>query len=189
MRRLLSLLLACLPPAAHGQIVSLYATFSPNHLSGLSTGSTNAGPTTTSYWTPGVGSGVTLNVLPVGPVRLGVDLRGSASGGTNSADLILAGPRLTLKLPVVGLKPYAEAAGGYLRTHTTLVNSPFAGSTFTNSFAAYEILGGIDAPLLPFLDLRVIEIGGGQGRSITAAGTAAYTISLFTLNTGVVFHF
>jgi hypothetical protein len=183
--------LAAVPVLAHAQIVSAYATFAPSHVSGVINGNASSGGyNSTSYWTPAAGGGVTLNVLPVGPVRIGLDLRASGSAGSNSDTLVLFGPRVAVRLPIVKLKPYVQASGGYLRTNTTLVASPFAGSSATNGFGAWEVLGGIDRPVLPFFDLRVIEVGGGKAYNISGAGVpSGYTVSLFTLSSGLVFHF
>ncbi len=191
MRLLPCLALLFAAPLAHAQIVSVYGTFAPVHISGLVNGSTSTGAaSTTSLWTPGFGVGATFNVLPLGPVRLGLDVRGSEKPGNNGSDLILAGPRLDLHLPLLRFHPYIEAAGGYLRTRTSLVNSPLpTGTQNRANFAAYEILGGIDYRAVPFFDLRLIEIGGGQGYSFSGSAGAGNNVSLFTLSTGVVFHF
>ena len=195
-RLLLPLLVLALSTVAHAQIFSAYATFSGTNATGLVNG--NAGnvtsgyfPTTTTHFSPGVGGGVTFGVLPIGPVHIGLDLRGSTKPGKDGADLILAGPRLGLKLPVIRLKPYVEAAGGYLRTRTTLVNSGLpAGTQLTAQYGAWEALGGIDYPLLPVLDFRMIEFGAGKAYEFSAAGVSGtYTVSLFTINSGLVLHF
>jgi len=188
MRRLLPQLAFLLTPFAHAQAVSVYGTFSDTHLTNLVTGTTQNGnvytSSTTSHFTPGFGLGVTFNFLPIGPVRLGLDVRGSSKPGNDGSDLILAGPRLAVKLPGLRLKPYIQASGGYLRTRTTLV----IGVENTDQFLAYEITGGLDYPLLPFLDFRVIELGGGQGINAFGSGDGHNT-SLFTVNTGLVVHF
>ena len=196
MRRLLPLLVLALVTAAHSQVFSAYATFSGTDVFGLVNGNTGnviSGyhTTTTSHLSPGIGGGVTLGVLPIGPVHLGFDLRGSTKPGNDGADLVLAGPRLALKLPVIRLKPYVQASGGYLRTRTTLVNSGLpAGTQLTAQYGAWEALGGVDIPLLPVLDLRLIEVGGGKAYEFSAAGVnGTYTVSLFTVNSGLVLHF
>ena len=196
MRSFLLSILLLLPAAASAQVISIYGTFSGTNASGLVDGnagsiSTGYTTTTTSHFSPGVGGGVTFGILPVGPVHLGFDLRGSTKPGSDGADLILAGPRLGLKLPAIRLKPYVEAAGGYLRTRTTLVNSGLpSGTQLTAQYGAWEALGGIDYPLLPVLDLRLIEVGAGKGYEYSAAGVSGtYTVSLFTINSGLVLHF
>lgn len=192
MRSLLSLAALLLAaPLAHAQIVSVYGTFAPVRISNLVNGSTSTGATsTTSVWNSGFGVGATFNVIPLGPIRLGLDIRDSEKLGNNGSDLILAGPRLDVHIPFIKLHPYIQASGGYLRTRTSLVNSPLpSGTQERASFAAYEVLGGLDYPLVPFFDFRVIEIGGGQGYSFSGSSGSGNNISLFTISTGVVFHF
>ncbi len=185
---LLTFLLAA--PLAPAQIVSVYGTFAPVRISNLVNGSTSTGAaSTTSLWTPGFGVGATFNVIPLGPIRLGLDVRDSEKLGNNGSDLILAGPRLDVHLPFIKLHPYLQASGGYLRTRTSLINSPLPNGTQERAnFAAYEVLGGIDYRAIPFFDLRLIEIGGGQGYSFSGSASTS-NVSLFTISTGVVFHF
>ena len=182
--------------AAHAQIISIYGTFSPTHVSNVQTGSvsTSSGyqEQYTSFTSSGFGGGVTFGVLPIGPVRLGFDLRGSSKPGIGGADTAMGGIKLGIHLPIIRLKPYVQGSFGYLATRTTNVSttgnsSQPVGGTFTNQYAAYEVLGGVDYPLAPFIDLRLIEIGGGQGLNIF--GSAVSNASLFTVNTGVVVHF
>ena len=196
MRRLLLSLLLTIPAIAPAQMFSAYATFSGTNATGLVNGTagnvtTGYSPTTTNHFSPGIGGGVTFGILPVGPVYLGFDLRAATKPGNDGSDLILAGPRLGLKLPAIKLKPYVQASGGYLRTRTTLVNSGLpAGTQLTASFGAWEALGGVDYPLLRVLDIRLIEVGGGKAYEINAAGVnGTYTVSLYTINSGLVLHF
>ncbi len=192
MRSLLSLAaLVLAAPLTHAQIVSVYGTFAPVHLSNLVNGSTSSGAaSTTSQWNPGFGVGATFNVLPLGPVRLGLDIRESLKPFNDGYGLALAGPRLDVRVPLLRFHPYIEAAGGYLRTRTSLVNSPLpTGTQERANFAAYEVLGGIDYRAIPFFDLRLIEIGGGQGYSFSGSAGTGNNVSLFTISTGVVFHF
>ena len=179
---------------AHGQVTA-YVTFSPTHLSGVRDGNTanpSAGNTyaTTSFWTPGVGGGVTLTVLPLGPVKLGLDLRGSTKPGTNGSDTAMLGVKLGANLPLVRFKPYVQASGGYLGTRTRIASGARAGTAASDRFIAYEVLGGVDYSLVPFFDWRLIEVGGGRGYNIGSATNAGnYQVTLFTINTGLVFHF
>jgi hypothetical protein len=72
-----------------------------------------------SFWTSGVGGGVTFNFLPVGPVRLGLDLRGSTRPGSVGADTAMAGFKVGFNPPLIRLKPYIQAFAGYVGTRTT----------------------------------------------------------------------
>jgi hypothetical protein len=198
MRKLIVVALVLSSVAAHGQAVSIYATSASNRFSNVQTGSvlTTSGFQNqyTSYWTSGIGGGVTLNFIPVGPLRLGFDLRGSTHPGSVGADTAMAGIRAAFNPPLIRLKPYVQASGGYVETRTVNVSSSATlpsqtiGGTFTNRYAAWEILGGVDIPILPVLDLRVIELGGGTG--VSAFGSAnAPNLSLFSVNSGLVLHF
>lgn len=184
MRLFLLPLVLALPVFAHAQLASVYGTFSAAHITGV-----NNGAGTTSFWAPGFGAGVTFNVVPVGPVKVGVDLRGSTRRGANGADLLLFGPRVGLKVPFLSLKPYVQASGGYLRTRTAVPTNFSANGIRTENFGAWEVLGGIDYSFVPFFDLRLVEFGGGKGYNVSNGFSQNDTVSLFTVNSGVVFHF
>ncbi|MDP9039662.1 MAG: hypothetical protein M3O02_10385 [Acidobacteriota bacterium] len=193
LRRLVSALLPLLPLAvashpASAQL-SLYGTYSGvrtgNSINGNASG-VNAGYTYGSNWNSGFGGGLTVTVLPLGPLSLGIDLRGSSSAGSPGADTALAGIKLGAHVPLIGLKPYLQASGGWVRTRLPLSTLR---ANDTTDFAAYEVLGGLDLPFLPHLDLRLVEIGAGQGRYLSGPDSTAPNISLLTVNTGLVLHF
>ncbi len=178
--------------AAHAQL-SAYVTYSPAHLANVETGAvaTTTGYTeqTASYWSSGVGGGVTVPFLRLPFVSFNLDLRGSTRPGTAGVDSALVGVKLALHPHVVRLKPYVQVSGGYLDTRTTnlstsTVNGPAEGGTFDNKYAAYEVLGGVDYPLIPFADIRIIEVGAGQGIGIDSRNATFETV-----NTGLVVHF
>lgn len=181
-----ALVLFAAAAASHGQIVSIYGTYSPIHLANVQTGSagSNNQPQYTSYWASGFGGGVTLNFLQLPVVSLGLDLRGSTKPGTLGADTAMVGLKLGIHPPLIRIKPYVQASAGYLGTRTFSPSIP-VGSTNNGTQVTWEILGGIDYPLVHFVDLRVIELGGGQGINTGSGGNA----SLFTVNTGLVVHF
>jgi hypothetical protein len=178
--------------SARAQVASLYVTSSSTRFSKVQTGTMASGAgyqsQYTSFWTSGIGGGVTFNFLPVGPVKLGFDLRGSTRPGTTGADTAMAGLKLAFTPPLIHIKPYVQASGGYVATRTVNVSAGGNGATFGNQYAAWEILGGVDIPLAPFLDLRAIEVGGGQGFDILGSSSTP-NISLFTINSGLVLHF
>jgi hypothetical protein len=180
-RRLLPVLLAALCIFAavpvRAQILSVYGTYSGLRAGNVNTSSSSSN--STDLWTNGFGGGVTVNFLPLHIISLGVDLRGSTSPGTPGADSGLAGIKLTIRPPLIHIKPYIQGSAGVLVTRT-------ASATLTNP--AYEILGGVDYPLMHFLDLRIIEVGGGKefGATFTSIAPAA---SLLTINSGIVLHF
>src|SRR5580704_10391612 len=109
MRRVL-LALLLLAPVAHSQAISVYGTFSPAHLSNVQTGAVYTATNgyvnqTTSYWSPGFGGGITANFLHIGPIRIGLDLRGSTKPGTAGADSALFGVKVGIHPPVLRVKP------------------------------------------------------------------------------------
>ncbi len=194
-RLLLGFAALCLGPSVHAQIIAVYGTFSPVHASGVDTGSvTSAGgftEQTTSFWSPGIGGGITLNFLQLPFIKLGVDLRGSTHPGTPGIDTALAGIKLAFKPPVIRLKPYVQGSVGYLGTRSRNVSTgSAAGATFNNKYLAYEVLGGVDYPYLRILDFRLIEIGAGKAIDTGINfGRTNSNPTLFTINTGVVVHF
>jgi hypothetical protein len=202
MRRYILFAAVLLPgAAAHAQVVSIYATSSSARFSNVQTG-TNLTPSGyqnqyTNFWKTGIGGGVTFNILPVGPIRLGLDFRGSTRQGTVGADTAMAGFKVGFHPPVIPIKPYLQASGGYVATRTVNVSSgATSNSTFNNQYAAWEILGGVDFPIVPFLDVRLVEVGGGTGYGVGTyslgtgfIGGPRPTISMFTVNSGLVFHF
>jgi hypothetical protein len=210
MRRLFPvvLALAICAPFTHAQAFSAYFTSTNTHFSNVANGD-NYSPTTSTYtnlftttWPAEFGGGVTLNGVKAGPIRLGMDFRGSTNHGTPGADTAMAGPRLALRVPIVHIKPYVEAAGGYVATHTngtiTTVNGntvTTAATPITNQYAAWEVFGGVDVPIFPHLDFRAIEIGGGKGYLANSGITninfnnTNTQISLFSIDTGIVVHF
>jgi hypothetical protein len=180
-----------LTAAAHAQL-SAYVTFSPAHLSNVETGAvysaTGYTEATASYWSSGIGGGLTLPILRLPVVSLGLDLRGSTRPGTAGVDSALLGLKLTVHPHVIPFKPYIQVSGGYLDTRTTNLTTSSSGGTtggtFSNKYGAYEILGGVDYPLIHFVDYRIVEIGAGKG-----VGLDNYNPTFVTVNTGVVVHF
>lgn len=170
-------------PHARAQ-VSIYGTFSPIRVSNTANGNVY-----NSYWDRGFGGGVSLTVLPLGPVSLGIDLRGSTTPGNSGTDTAMAGLKLGVRVPLISLKPYVQASGGYLRTRTSVGLGGVVTANSSYGFATYEILGGLDSGILPHVDLRLIEIGAGQGKNISGPASGLADISILTLNTGLVLHF
>jgi len=169
---------------AHAQMAAVYVTFSNLRASNVPSGS-SGNPLTTRYdafWASGIGGGVTLNFVPLPVVSLGLDVRGSTKPGATGADTALVGLKLGVHPPLIRIKPYIQGSVGYLATRTPSASN---GATLTNKYLAYEVLGGIDYPLIHFVDLRVIEVGGG---GVVDSGSSN-SPNLFSVNTGLVFHF
>lgn len=124
----------------------------------------------------------------LGPVRLGVDLRGtvlnsnkSATTYSSSVDQIrhyagLGGLRGEFKTPFRWLRPYAQISAGYMRSNAAEVNP----RNYDN-FTQVEGFGGVDIPLVPWMDIRAIELGAGA-----AFGPSTHSIQ--SIGAGVVFH-
>ena len=160
MRRLIliSALVSLSVAAAHAQ-VALYVTSSSARFSNTQTVST-------SFWTSSIGGGISTTYIPMGPVNLSFDLRGSARPGTPGSDTGLIGVKLASNAPALRIKPYLQASGGYVKTRSVdLVTS----NTLYSRYAAWEILGGLDYPIAHSVDLRVIEFGGGAGYHLNGA--------------------
>ena len=198
MKRLIPSLLLCCASGfvAHAQVFSIYGTFSPLHASHVETGSvaTTSGYTEqyTSFWTPAFGGGVTFNFLNLHVIKLGLDARGSTKSGTTGADTAELSLRLGFQPPVLRLKPYVQGGVGYLSTRTTNVSTNFGsntpvGGTFSNQYATVGFHAGIDKPLVPFLDFRVIEFGYAHGFNVGVSDNM--NANTFSLGTGLVAHF
>jgi hypothetical protein len=175
--------------SAHAQIAEVYGGFTAPHFSQITTGYTGSQPNYASYTPYGFWLGANLRVLPVPIVRLSIDARGYfRSGIQNSFDSGLFGLNGQLKLPHFKLKPYIEAAAGYAATHAKNTSDASSGKqttdgAFTEHYPVYEILGGVDYPIIPFVDWRVIDIGGGS------SFTSSPNTSFYTVSTGVMVHF
>jgi len=209
MRRLLLFVLALgiFPALAHAQAFSVYFTSVNTRFTNVQNGqnyNNNTGTYTnlfTTSWPPEFGGGFTLSKA-AGPLRLGMDFRGSTNHGSTGADTAMAGPELALRVPIVHIKPYISAEGGYVATRTAGLTTNVAGSTvtanpatITNQYAAWEVFGGIDVPIFSHVDFRAIEFGGGKGylanvgvSNINFSNTNTQ-ISLISIDTGVVVHF
>ena len=124
----------------------------------------------------------------IGPVRLGVDLRGSVLNSNKSATTyssstdavrhyaVLGGVRGEIATPLHWLRPYAQVSAGYAHSN--------AASTVVTQYANYtQVQGfvGADIPLLPMLDFRAIELGAGE-----VFGPSSHSIQ--SIGVGVVFH-
>ncbi len=115
----------------------------------------------------------------VGPMRLGVDLRGgtlhsnksarSSAGGNDATvlDDVLLGVKGSFRGPYFWLNPYVQMSAGYARSNATL---PFGESLTTiaplprleDNFIIYEGFVGTAVRLASWLDLRPIEFGIGN---------------------------
>jgi hypothetical protein len=199
---LIALVLSFLATRAHAQKVSVYVTSANTHLYSVFTGATYnpAAPTGytgqqfANFWTSGIGAGVTCNLRPVGRITVAADLRGSTKQGTPGADTALLGLRFGLRTNTLRWRPYLQGSLGYLGTRTVnLSPNPPAGATptggkYVNEYAPIEFMAGLDYRFTRRIDLRLVEVGGGQATS-TSRNLSGAATNLLTVNSGVVVHF
>jgi hypothetical protein len=139
--------------------------------------------------------GVYYDFKTWGPVRLGVDARGSilttkrgayvnfnASGARIYS--VLGGVRASFHTPIAPLKPYLQVSAGLGRSDYGLQSSGGA-VTIYNNFE-YEGLAGLDIKLLPVLDFRLVEFGYG---GLDPFGTYSHNYPIKQVSSGFVIHF
>ena len=168
------LLLASLPAMAQ---FGVYGEFSTTNLHTANEPQLY-GPTLGGYYHKTFGHH--LSLLSAGPdVRVSF-LSGPGSGANapmQSLTSILAGPRLTFKLPVTLLHLYAEGLIGDGDPQLGEGASRNSGNRFESQF-----LGGVDLTILPHVDWRIIELGDGE---LPASGGSA-SLDTTTFSTGIV---
>ena len=134
----------------------------------------------------------------VGPVRLGLDLRGgdyhsnksatSFAGGKNTVGLddVLLGVRGSFHTKYSWLSPYVQVSAGYARSDAAVVNP----TETRDSFVMYEGFAGIDIHVFPVIDLRPIELGIGNmnrfGSGSDAGGTSS--VGVKTIGAAIILH-
>jgi hypothetical protein len=195
--------LAILSSAAHAQ-AGVYATFSVDRLSGIqSSPILPAGIAYNNSVNPlGFTGGAYYDFKSFGPVRLGVDLRGSTVNTHRGAQVSsdgagahiysgLGGVRMSFHTPVKYIKPYVEGAAGIGRsnygvlTNSSVTNFVTPGVQTINNLE-YHGYAGVDLPFASFIDWRVFEVGYG---ALTRVGTGSHTYPIMSVSTGIVFHF
>lgn len=135
--------------------------------------------------------GMYYDFRDLGPVRVGLDLRGDVLATNKRADssagardiyrqyTALAGVRGSMHTPISWLFPYAEIAGGYTRNNGsglyTETTTTYSGATppiqetsvsfnperYAN-YALFKGFVGVDVRILPWLEIRAIEFGAGE---------------------------
>lgn len=147
--------------------------------------------------------GAFYDLRNVGPVRLGLDLRGSIITDKRGAakaynangshiDSGLVGVRVLFHAPRQWLRPYAEGAVGIGRSNYGLqlpVSSttapPLPAYHLDNNFE-YHVFAGLDLRASSILDIRIFEVGYG---GLDPFGTNAHNYPLKSMSAGFVFHF
>lgn len=175
-----------------------YAMFTAERLSGLSD-SPRRDPTVAYIdSTNPVGGtfGGFYDVRTIGPARLGVDARFSHTTDQRSAQrdktsagthvyTTLAGIRASFHTPIQPLVPYAQVSAGLGRSDYGIVFATDASGrqkASTVNSLAYHAFVGVDYNLLPFLGLRVFEVGYGGLRD-------GHNYPIASVSTGLVLRF
>lgn len=195
--------LALLSSAARGQ-AGIYATFTVDRLSGIqSSPILPAGVAYNNSVDPlGFTGGIYYDFKTLGPVRLGVDLRGSSINTNRGAQVTsdgagthissgLGGVRLSFHTPVKYIRPYVEGAAGIGRSNYGVLNNSSISNYVTPgvqtiSNLEYHGYAGVDLPFASFVDWRVFEVGYG---ALNSFGSAAHTYPIMSISSGIVFHF
>jgi hypothetical protein len=187
--------------SAHAQFGG-YALFSVEHQSGVQSSPLLApGVAYNNAVNPlGFTGGAFYDFKSYGPVRLGVDARGSivttkrgAQAGSDGAGTKtgsgLLGVRASFHTPVKYIKPYVQGSAGLGRSNFGILypsGTTTAGSGLANAFE-YHGYVGMDLQFVPFADWRVFEAGYGALTS-SGNGGASHTYPVLSISTGIVFH-
>jgi hypothetical protein len=175
-----ALAIPCVPTCA--QQVGIYATLSGDrrHITDVLSTPPAGSDNTKTNWPFGPTIGFYNNFSHAGPIYLGSDARLEFARGSYSSNALLFGLRLAAKPVAVPLKPYIQASLGLVHFNTTDLNA-------SSTNMEYRITGGVDYTLLPHIDWRVIEIGGGSILDYSFGSGTSQGNSLTTYSTGIVF--
>jgi hypothetical protein len=153
----------------------------------------------------GFTGGVSYDFKTFGPVTLAADVRGSITRTHQGAQTLSEGAGAHLYSGLGGLEarfhtpkryllPYLEGAVGYGRSNygvltnagvTSNGNTIYPGVATQNNLE-YHAYAGLDLKVVPSADWRVFEVGYGAAQ---AMGAYAHTYPIYSISTGVVFHF
>ena len=161
------LLFALSVPAAQAQ-TALYGQFSASHFN----------LPNTNDWGYGGGFGLYSDFVKVPFGKIGGDIRFQYTRPASETNLFstLLGPRIAVHPHGVDLTPYAEFLFG--GGHFAYGNNAPSTTQFD-----WRAIGGVDKPLLPRLDWRVIEVSYGQ------LNTYSGKLHPVTLSTGIALRF
>jgi hypothetical protein len=157
--------------------IGIYGKFEATHSSSSST-------ITPTAWFKGPAAGIYYDFIHLGPASIGIDLRGNLLYGDSNQKFRsgLAGLRLAVKAPLLPLRPYIQGDVGI--GSITSGNLGGVGVHYNNKFE-YQILGGVDIPIVPHLEWRAIEIGYGRVSAVSSFASTP-SLSLFSIGTGLV---
>lgn len=192
-------------PAARAQ-AAVYGTFTVNQLSGIKNSpAVNASCSGFSaFLCPRYNNSVNLlggtfggyyDFFNLGPVKLGVDARGTLSTTKRGAQTLsnatgarlysgLGGVRAVFHTRFVPIRPYIQGSAGFARTDYGVPNTSSGKISLTNNFQ-YMGYAGVDITLLPIMDFRLVEFGYG---GINPFGNASHNYPVKTVSSGIVFH-
>jgi hypothetical protein len=199
----LALALSASSQTAHAQ-ADVYGMFTTDRLSGIqSSPILPAGVAYNDYVNPlGFTGGGFYDFKTFGPVRLGIDLRGSTTNTHRGAQVTsdgagshiysgLAGVRGSFHVYKPYIKPYVQASAGVGRSNYGVLSN--AGlynyvrpGVQTVSNLEYHGYAGLDLSFASFADWRVFELGAG---ALNSFGSASHTYPILSISTGVVLHF
>lgn len=157
-------LLLIAPSALQAQI-AVYGT--------VGGGSFNSAPVTLGYG--GIAGIYKSSGYGLHTISVGGDLRGSFMGRDGfHYNTFAAGPRISVNPHVIPLHPYVEGLVGFANYNGG------RGTSSVNHFN-YQVVGGLDATILPRIDWRVVDIA----YSVAAGQNLRAT----TFSTGLVVRF
>jgi hypothetical protein len=194
-KALLLLAVATFVTASANAQFGVYGTFTANHLSGIKSSplATTPGALNNDVSPLGGTGGIYYDFYKIGHlVKLGVDARGvltstkrgaftNANGGGAHIDSGLFGVRAVFNAPFMHtlLRPYVQGSVGIARSNYGILY----GSNGVEEKSSFEYMGyaGLDIPLAPFMDFRLVEVGVG-------ALNNNHTYPLQSVSSGIVFH-
>jgi len=183
---------------SHAQFAA-YGTFTADHLSNLKSSpeATNPGALNNDVSPLGGTGGIYYDFFKVSRlVKLGVDARGSitttkrgaftyANGGGARINSGLFGVRAVFNAPFMHtiLRPYIQGSVGIGSSNYGILYG--SGGVSTRSNFEYMGFAGLDIPLTPYMDFRLVELGAG---GLNPFGTDSHNYPLQSVSSGVVFH-
>ncbi|MEO8735087.1 MAG: hypothetical protein ABI380_00960 [Edaphobacter sp.] len=174
----------------------VYGTFTATRLSNLKSSPEVTTPSAINNDVSPLGgtAGIYYDFFKIGPVKLGADLRGSIvntkrgaftnyNGGGARINSALFGVRAVFHAHLLhSFKPYLQASAGIGSSNYGLLYGN--GVTLHNNFE-YMGFAGVDIPILPIMDFRLVELGAG---GLNPFGTNNHNYPLQSVSSGVVFH-